>query len=53
MCRLILLTIIISNNANGSIFVAYDERIDAKDNFFYSSGTIFCDGGIRVSATHI
>ena len=53
MCRLILLTIIISNNAIGAIFGAYDDRIAAKDNFLYSSGTIFCDGGIRGSATHI
>ena len=35
MCRLILLSIIISNNAIGAIFGAYDDRIAAKDNFLY------------------
>ena len=53
MCRFVLLTIIISNNAIGAIFGAYDDRVAAKDNFLYSSGTIFCDGGLRGSATHI
>jgi hypothetical protein len=53
MCRFFLLSIIISNNAISAIFGAYDDRVAAKDHFLYSSGTIFCDGGLRGSATHI
>ena len=53
MGRFILISIVISNNAIGAIFGGYDDRVAAKDNFLHSSGTIFCDGGLRGSATHI
>jgi hypothetical protein len=53
MYRLILIFLVISNNSIAAIFGMSDDRVAATSDFLYSSGTIFCDGGVRGSATHL